>query len=84
VRGNANRTGDFLAPAGVAQEMLSKFLSRHESVFCQSIRSLTRCSQPGRPDGGHLRQQGRSALRADHCVVVDLQTAHTLVRGNRS
>jgi len=48
VRGNANRAGDFFAPAGITQKMLSKFLSGHEDVICQSISSFAMRGQLGR------------------------------------
>jgi hypothetical protein len=51
VRGDTNRAGDFFAPAGIAQEVLSKFLSGHECVIRQSISSFRRRGRSGRLDG---------------------------------
>ena len=84
VRGNANRAGDFFTPAGIAQEMLSKFLSGHECVIPQSISSSTPRGRLGRLDERLLRQQSRLALCVELCVADDSLSVHTLAKGNRS
>ena len=59
VCGDAYRAGDFFAPAGVAQKVLSKFLSGHECVIRQSISSFRHRGRSSRLEGNfRVKREG--------------------------